>query len=346
MKKNIFKIIMLLCLISSFIYSQTEVPKNRIHPKIPGDGISNHFFSVMVYYNPSTGKYYYYDPSGVSVSVAFPDSTKIYGSVTSSDELSIVNASNSSATPLSGGATFTGEWVETKYYTNVSIMVSSDVSSASDGLVFQQSIDAVNIDDTDSFTIEAGAKKQFTFGITSKYARVVYTNGVSDQSEFGLQFMFHKGSPKPSSHRIQDNIVDEDDAELVKSILSARKPNGDYTNIEATAAGNLKNSIEEIDPNSGLFSTYEYSENSSTVTTEIDSIDVSSGANVWYSMDIIGVEDTLEFSFNRNFTTPRRLFPNQSKYVEKVSVSQFPKVYIRRKGSYGACVYDIDFIGF
>jgi hypothetical protein len=91
----------------------------------------------------------------------------------------------------------------------------------------------------------------------------------------------------------------------------------------------------------------EWAGNSLTVTTEIDSINAPTGTASFWSIDIIGVEDTLEFCFDsKNFAHPRRLFPNQSKYIEKISVTHFPKIYIKRKGSTGTCIYDIDMIGY
>jgi hypothetical protein len=343
MKLKILYLI-LMCFVS-ISFSQTQIPKNIIHPKIPNDGSTDGKFSVMIYYNPIDGRYYYYNPSGIAVSVEFPDSIKIFGIVSIPDDaISIVSEENSSSTPLNGGSSFIGEWMETSLYTNVSIMVSSDAASDVDGLIFQQSVNGTDVDDTDTFTLEAGAKKQFTFGIASKYIRVVYTNGAVNQTSFRLQTILHKNAPKSSSHRISDSIVDEDDAELVKAILAGKNPAGNFVNFSSTTAGNFKVSIEEYDPNSGEFATEEWAGNSLTVSTEVDSIDAP--GTVWWSIDVVSVEDTLEFCFNRSFTTARRLFPNQSKYIEKISVDEFPKIYIRRKGSYGSCIYDIDTIGY
>jgi hypothetical protein len=107
-------------------------------------------------------------------------------------------------------------------------------------------MDGINVADTDVFTIKAGASKQFTFGIAHKYVRIVYTNGASAQSSFGLQTLLHKTAPKPSSHRLQDSIVDDDDVELVKSVLSGKTAQGNYINFQATNAGNFKVSLEEV----------------------------------------------------------------------------------------------------
>jgi hypothetical protein len=51
---------------------------------------------------------------------------------------------------------------------------------------------------------------------------------------------------KPSSHRISDVITGEKDAELVKAVLAAMKPDTTFTDIHCTAGGNLKVSVEEV----------------------------------------------------------------------------------------------------
>lgn len=48
-------------------------------------------------------------------------------------------------------------------------------------------------------------------------------------------------------HKVDQVITDSTLVKPVRAILTAKKPNGDYTNIDATAGGNLKVSLEEID---------------------------------------------------------------------------------------------------
>ena len=60
MKKIFFAILFLM--ITGISLSQTAIPKTAIHLKIPGDGGGSKF-SVMIYYNPVDGNYYYYNPT-------------------------------------------------------------------------------------------------------------------------------------------------------------------------------------------------------------------------------------------------------------------------------------------
>lgn len=167
----------------------------------------------------------------------------------SSDSKSVVDDGNSSILPLGINGVFTGVWKELTSYINVSVAISTDQPSITDGLVVQWSQDGIIVDDTDVFTIQAGATKQFTFGAAHKYLRIKYTNDGVAQTVFRLQTILHTSAPKPSSHRLQDSISDQDDVELNKSIIAGRNPSGTYVNFQATTAGNFKTSLEELETN-------------------------------------------------------------------------------------------------
>src|SRR3972149_3524277 len=76
----------------------------------------------------------------------------------------VVDLANSTATPLGTGAIFTGTAVEVKDISTITLLVFSDVASATDGLQVQWSTDGTNWDDDDKLTIPANDGKFFTFG--------------------------------------------------------------------------------------------------------------------------------------------------------------------------------------
>ncbi|OHE76927.1 MAG: hypothetical protein A3F67_05175 [Verrucomicrobia bacterium RIFCSPHIGHO2_12_FULL_41_10] len=122
----------------------------------------------------------------------------------------------------------------------VSIMVHANADSASDGLHVEWSMDGISVFNEDKFKISSGTTKQFTFGTPAKYTRIKYINGPTTQSSFHLQTILHPRIAKSSSHRIQDNLSDEDDAELVKAVISAKKPDGTFTNVASDDSGRLQ----------------------------------------------------------------------------------------------------------
>ncbi len=145
-----------------------------------------------------------------------------------------VSSDNSTGSPLLADAVFTGEWELITNFGVIVLSVTSNVASAVDGLEVQFSSNATagGILSDDNFTVAAGAKKTFSFQAAAKYYRVVYTNGGTNQTSFSLQAILKPYYVKPSSHRIQDSIVDDDDAELIKSVLSGSSSlTDDFENV-------------------------------------------------------------------------------------------------------------------
>ena len=165
-----------------------------------------------------------------------------------------VSTDNSSSATLIGDAAFTGEWESIVNYGIVVISVTSDVASATDGLMVQFSSDGQvsGIVSDDDYTVSAGAKKTFSFQAAAAYFRVVYTNGTNPQTSFNLHTVLKPYYVKPSSHRIQDAIVDDDDAELVKVDPPAEnKPSPGMphssTELEIDIEQPLENTVIESD---------------------------------------------------------------------------------------------------
>lgn len=149
----------------------------------------------------------------------------------------LVSEENSSNDVLLAGGTFTGSAIEILDCGIIFINVYSDVGSAVNGLQIEQSSDGNNWYHCDEYTVPAGNGKNYAINPHAKYLRVLYTNGGIDQAVFALQTIC-KGNSVPSSHRIQDSINDEDDARLVKSVLTG-KANGEFKNVRTTIDGYL-----------------------------------------------------------------------------------------------------------
>lgn len=158
-----------------------------------------------------------------------------------------VDTGNSSSTPLIADGVFTGTSIDTLEFAVIVVSLFSDQESATDGLEIEQSTDSVNWDHCDEYTIPASTGKTFSFQPQAKYLRIVYTNGNTEQTVFRMQTTLKKTYVKPSSHRIQDPIIDDDDAELVKAVITGKNASGTFVNFQATTAGNFKTSIEELE---------------------------------------------------------------------------------------------------
>jgi hypothetical protein len=147
---------------------------------------------------------------------------------------------NSSATPLGISETFPGSWQDTIDYGTIIIGVKADQDSATDGLVIEWSADGITAHDDDVFSILAGHGKVFTFAPARRYFRVKYTNGLVAQGTFNLQSILRRYYVKPSSHRVSDSIVAEDDAELMKSVITGERQDGIFKTVGLDNGDNLR----------------------------------------------------------------------------------------------------------
>lgn len=141
-------------------------------------------------------------------------------SVISSLPIPGIDAGNSSTATLGGNATFTGTYYDAAKYTNVTVNVSTDVTSAADGLKLQYSSDGTNLDSQDMYTIPAGGGAQYSAVIGTRYFRIVYVNGAGAQSAFRLQTKYHTSGIKPSSVRLADSQTDQADVPIEKAVIA------------------------------------------------------------------------------------------------------------------------------
>lgn len=174
-----------------------------------------------------------------------------------------ISSVNSSTTLLGIGGIFTGVSEDITNYSSIFVNVFSDVASATDGLSIEFSSDSTNWDEAHKYTISANSSLDLAHAAHAQYFRVVYTNGGTGQATFRLQTICKLVATPLLADRLGTNINDEESAALVRAVLAAMKPNGDYANIGATAGGNLKISLEETEPTSD---TPEFFEDTSFVT--------------------------------------------------------------------------------
>ena len=131
------------------------------------------------------------------------------------------------------------------------VSITADQDSATNGLRFEVSSDGSSwvLDEQYTHFANSGNNNPYTFAPVRKFFRIVFTNGTTDQTFFNLETIYKKTNSKASSHRIEDNINGEKDAELVKAVITGKNPHDTYVNFQATTAGNFKTSIEEIENN-------------------------------------------------------------------------------------------------
>lgn len=110
-----------------------------------------------------------------------------------------VSTGNSSTATLTANSTFTGTGFDCSYYSNTTIFIATDQSSANYGFSVEFSSDNTNWDIKRQSTLTVATAgttfgQSFPFNIEAKYCRVVYTNGTTGQGVFRLQTIFNAQS--------------------------------------------------------------------------------------------------------------------------------------------------------
>jgi hypothetical protein len=145
----------------------------------------------------------------------------------------LIPLETSTTAQLGNGGVWTSGSIDTKNYGIMVVSVHTDQASATDGLSIEFSTDQTNWYWTDVFTIAANASKTFSVQPQARYMRVKYTNGTVTTTELDIQTQLKPVYIKPSSHRIADPISGQDDAELVKSILTGQDEiSGIFENVK------------------------------------------------------------------------------------------------------------------
>lgn len=114
---------------------------------------------------------------------------------------SVVSHYNNTTTTLGANEVFTGQGESVLDYKCIILNIVSDVDSAAGGVSVQFSQDNVNWDQSfaDTYIVSSGHFYEI-YSVVSRYSRIVYTNGDTDQSSFRLQTLYHRyADPSVSS---------------------------------------------------------------------------------------------------------------------------------------------------
>lgn len=165
------------------------------------------------------------------------------GSIIAAAIPATISSLNSTNVALGASATFTGDWEEVQNFSVVSVLIHSDQISLDEGIILEWSADGTNVHDTDTFSYEAdevGDGKFFTLPPEARYFRLTYQNGTTAQGSLTIQTIFRTVYIKPSSHRLDEVLTDQADAELVKAVISGKRPDGLYGDVSLTTTGRVR----------------------------------------------------------------------------------------------------------
>jgi hypothetical protein len=156
----------------------------------------------------------------------------------------VVDANNSTTTPLGSNATFTGTGTDLLNYAGLTVTLFADQASASNGMRFEFSTDNTNwdVNVASGFDYLASTGRIFQFTVQARYFRIRFTNGTSAQGAFRVQTLLHRDAISLTSiHRLDADVKPDRSATLTKAALLAQvNGSGDFVTIQANTAGILK----------------------------------------------------------------------------------------------------------
>ena len=183
-----------------------------------------------------------------------------------------VDSNNSTTSSLGSGATFTGTATDVSAYNTVSIMLSTDQDSATNGMSFQFSTDGTNWDDSSDFAYDVsvnGTSRRFQFPVTGKYFRVKFTNGAVAQGHLRIQTILHNTNILTSIHPIDGSLSLDRSATLVKSVIAGETTagGGSFVNVKVDPSGSIQ-TVANQDTHDSLLC---------NANIQVGDVDVSSG---------------------------------------------------------------------
>ncbi len=188
----------------------------------------------------------------VDIVASLPTGTNNIGDVDVASITGILDVNNSSTALLGSDAVFTGLATDITNIASVVVNLFTDQASATDGFSLQFSSDGTNWDEQFNHPIAANQAETFVHTPDAQFLRIVYTNGAVAQGAFRLQTCLRFVGVAPISFRIGQQLTNDALSVVTRAVLSAKKPDLSYINIDATAGGNLKVSIEEVDVGADL----------------------------------------------------------------------------------------------
>lgn len=164
----------------------------------------------------------------------------------------VISSGNSyTTTSFASGAIFTGTYENIQNYSLISISLSGTGAVPSSGtLVAYYSNDGTNISSTISVVVQdvnangnsstnsPAFNPTHTFVPTSKFFKIVYTNGSNALTLLNISVIYHTSSNKTQTSNCTQFITDYTDVDTHRSIITAKTegtqlPGGNYQNISA-----------------------------------------------------------------------------------------------------------------
>jgi hypothetical protein len=146
-----------------------------------------------------------------------------------------VSTTNSTTTPLSAAATFTGTGAEVLDYAGVVVSVYADTACT---LYFDFGPDNTNWDKTLTYSVSSSTQVTRRVSVLNRYFRVRLKNDGGNQATLRLQTLL--GNFGESTVQLGDDIVEDNNTNVTRSVLSGRVGDGSYKEVPLTPEGHVE----------------------------------------------------------------------------------------------------------
>lgn len=150
----------------------------------------------------------------------------------------VVDAGNSSTTPLGISGVFTGTATDFTLYADIRVFVFADKAGT---LNIQYSSNGTDWDIVDSYSVAASDARMYSVGPRSHYYRVVYTNDGVAQGAFRLQTIAYPTATNTPSIRMSDVITGTAIGLLTKGVITGKTTagGGAFVDVKVNPSGTL-----------------------------------------------------------------------------------------------------------
>jgi hypothetical protein len=187
----------------------------------------------------------------------------------------LIDPLNSTTTPLTSNATFTGTFSNLIAFPVVDVIVITDQSGT---LFLDVSSDGVTVAQTTSFAVTTTLLFRSPF--SWQYIRLRYTNGATAQTTFFLQCILRPSDPGLASLPLNRTVSTNSIAPLNRAILNAQAPSGFYQSLQCDVSNILLVDVSNfpaIQPVSGTVTTNQGTPNSLTNGWPVE---ITDGTNI------------------------------------------------------------------
>jgi len=225
---------------------------------------------VVVLADPETLGAYTKVTNAVPTDAAYGSVTRPLGS-SRANVISTTSFNSRDAATFAAAATFQGVGEDVSAYGRVGVAITS--SNATDGtLTMEVSHDNVTWGGPSRTWADTRFGQPHMWNIVEKYFRIKYVNGSTEANDLAIQVQYSNNADILLGHQLNETLIDEVEAIVVRAVGVGQNPNDIYANLEVSGIDNNNSSTTNLTAATSLTFTGAWSliEGYSGITVLID----------------------------------------------------------------------------